>query len=77
MHIALCPLYYAHAKLTTKKNKVTNRQASRQASRQADKVTSSLLELLVAAKNVGPQKLKVPKIGSKKFDKLGSATNHV
>ena len=34
-----------------RKNKQTDRQTDKQTNRQTDKVTSSLLELLVAAKN--------------------------
>ena len=37
--------------MTAKKNKVTSKQTNKQTNKQTDKVTSSLLELLVAAKN--------------------------
>ena len=39
--------------MTGKKNKVTKRQADKQINRQTNRVTSSLLELLVAAKKKG------------------------
>ena len=44
-----------------RQNKVTNKQADRQ----TDKVTSSLLELLVAAKSVGQSKIRKTIIMSK------------
>ena len=56
--------------MTAKKNKVTDKQADKQASG----VTSSLLELLVAAKNVGSKK----NLGPKKIlgpRKISSQTN--